>query len=85
MTGEVTLRGRVLRIGGLKEKSIAAHRAGSKVVIIPKENDRDLVDISDIVKKDLKFIPIAHVDEALKIALQKLPKPLKPKSKKSSN
>lgn len=71
MTGEVTLRGRVLRIGGLKEKSIAAHRAGITTVIIPKENERDLVEISDAVKKDLTFIPVEHVDEVLKIALSK--------------
>jgi len=71
MTGEVTLRGRVLRIGGLKEKSIAAQRAGSKVVLIPKDNDRDLPDLPKSVRNHVKFIPIAHVKEALEIALQK--------------
>lgn len=70
MTGEVTLRGRVLRIGGLKEKSIAAHRAGSKIVIIPQENARDLVEIPDSVKKDIQFKPVSHMDDVLKIALK---------------
>lgn len=69
MTGEVTLRGRVLRIGGLKEKSMAALRAGSKTVIIPADNERDLEEVSDLVKKTIKFIPVRTVDEVLKIAL----------------
>lgn len=69
MTGEVTLRGRVLRIGGLKEKAIAAHRAGSKIIIIPQENERDLVKIPDEIKKDLEFRPVSDVKEVLKIAL----------------
>lgn len=71
MTGEVTLRGRVLRIGGLKEKSIAAHSAGCKTVLIPKENERDLVDVPDTVKKAVTFIPVSHVDEVLKLAFAK--------------
>lgn len=71
MTGEVTLRGRVLRIGGLKEKSIAAHRAGCKVVIIPAENERDLVDVPTTVKKEITFKPVSMVDEAIKLALTK--------------
>ncbi|HYD34468.1 MAG TPA: endopeptidase La [Vitreimonas sp.] len=70
MTGEVTLRGRVLRIGGLKEKSIAAHRAGSQIVLIPKDNERDLVEVPDSVKKDITFKPVAHMDEVLKLALK---------------
>lgn len=69
MTGEVTLRGRVLRIGGLKEKSMAALRAGSKLVIIPKGNERDLVDVPDAVKEVVKFHPVENVDEVLKLAL----------------
>lgn len=69
MTGEVTLRGRVLRIGGLKEKSIAAHRAGSKLVIIPKDNERDLVDVPDSVKKVIEFKPVSSMDQVLKLAL----------------
>jgi ATP-dependent Lon protease len=70
MTGEVTLRGRVLRIGGLKEKSIAAHRAGSVKVLIPQDNMRDMDDIPDSVKADINFTPVSHVSEVLKLALQ---------------
>ncbi len=69
MTGEITLRGRVMRIGGLKEKSIAAHQAGCTTIIVPKDNQRDFVEIPDSVKKDITFIPVEHVDEVLKIAL----------------
>lgn len=69
MTGEITLRGRVMRIGGLKEKSIAAHQAGCKIVIIPKENERDLVEIPESVTKDIKFIPVRDIREVLKLAL----------------
>lgn len=70
MTGEVTLRGRVLRIGGLKEKSMAALRAGSKIVIIPADNARDLEEISDKVKAEITFKPVSHVKDVLQIALQ---------------
>lgn len=73
MTGEVTLRGRVLRIGGLKEKSIAAHRAGSKTVLIPKDNMRDLIKLPDTVKKEIVFKPVTHVSEVLMEALTKPP------------
>ncbi len=69
MTGEITLRGRVLEIGGLKEKVIAAHRAGLKTVIIPKENKKDLEDVPKEVLKDLNFIFVLHMDEVLDIAL----------------
>jgi ATP-dependent Lon protease len=74
MTGEVTLRGRVLEIGGLKEKSIAGHRAGLKVIIAPKENKKDLEDIPSQVKKDIKFIFAEEVADVLKIALTSWPK-----------
>jgi ATP-dependent Lon protease len=77
MTGEITLRGRVLRIGGLKEKSIAAHRAGSKTVLIPADNERDLAKIPNSVKKGITFIPVKHVSEVFVIALTKKLKPLK--------
>lgn len=77
MTGEVTLRGRVLRIGGLKEKSIAAHMAGSKIVLIPQDNERDIEKIPDIVKKDITFIPAADVFTVLQTALTQKLKPLK--------
>lgn len=69
MTGEVTLRGRVLRIGGLKEKSIAAMRAGIRQVIIPWDNDRDISEIPEAVKKVIKFTPVKNVDEVLQLAL----------------
>jgi ATP-dependent Lon protease len=71
MTGEVTLTGQVLPIGGLKEKLLAAHRAGIKQVIIPKENEKDLADMPKKIIDDIKIIPIEHADEALKIALSK--------------
>jgi ATP-dependent Lon protease len=71
MTGEITLRGRVLPIGGLKEKLLAALRGGLKTVLIPKENEKDLAEIPDNVKRGLKLIPIGSIDEVLKAALTK--------------
>ncbi|MDC0215502.1 endopeptidase La [Candidatus Pelagibacter sp.] len=71
MTGEVTITGQVLPIGGLKEKLLAAHRAGIKHVLIPKDNEKDLVDIPQKVKDDIKITPVELVDEVLKIALTK--------------
>ncbi len=73
MTGEVTLRGRVMEIGGLKEKVIAAHRAGIKTIVAPKDNEKDMEDIPDKVKKDIKFVFASRLDEALKVTLQKWP------------
>ena len=70
MTGEVTITGQVLQIGGLKEKLLAAHRAGIKHVIIPKDNEKDLVDIPTKVREDIKITPVETVDEVLKIALK---------------
>ena len=69
MTGEITLRGRVLPIGGLKEKSLAAYREGIYTVIMPKENERDIDEISKEVKDKMTFIPVKSMDEVLKIAL----------------
>ncbi|MEX0807949.1 MAG: endopeptidase La [Dongiaceae bacterium] len=69
MTGEITLRGRVLPIGGLKEKLLAAHRAGIKIVLIPADNEKDLADIPDNVKRGLKIVPVASVEDVLKNAL----------------
>jgi len=71
MTGEVTLTGQVLPIGGLKEKLLAAHRAGIKEVIIPKDNEKDLVDMPKKIIDDIKITPVEHADEVLKIALTK--------------
>ena len=71
MTGEVTVTGQILPIGGLKEKLLAAHRAGIKQVLIPKDNEKDLVDIPQKVKDDIKIVPLEIVDEVLKIALTK--------------
>jgi ATP-dependent Lon protease len=74
MTGEITLRGEVLPIGGLKEKLLAAHRGAIKTVIIPRENEKDLVDISDAIKADLNIVPVRWIDEVLEVALTKMPK-----------
>ena len=76
MTGEITLRGRVLPIGGLKEKLLAALRGGIKTVLIPKDNEKDLADIPENVKKELEIIPVETVDEVLKRALTRLPVPI---------
>ena len=78
MTGEVTLRGKVLRIGGLKEKLLAAHRGGIKHVLIPKSNERDLIDIPDNVKQGLSIQPVESIDEVFKAALISQPVALKP-------
>ncbi|UOF90188.1 endopeptidase La [Fodinisporobacter ferrooxydans] len=69
MTGEITLRGRVLAIGGLKEKCLGAHRAGVKKIIIPKENEKDLPEIPDSVRRALTFVPVEHMDQVLEEAL----------------
>ena len=76
MTGEITLRGLVLPIGGLKEKLLAAHRAGIKKVLIPIENKKDLVEVPDSIKKSIEIIPVKNVDEVLKVALTKNLKPV---------
>lgn len=73
MTGEITLRGRVLPIGGLKEKLLAALRGGVKTVIIPEENAKELVEIPDEVKNKLEIVPVSHMDDVLKIALVEMP------------
>jgi len=69
MTGEITLRGRVLPIGGLKEKSLAAHRAGITTIIMPSENEKDLEDVPVQIKDKMKFVPVSHMDEVLAEAL----------------
>lgn len=76
MTGEITLRGQVLPIGGLKEKLLAAHRGGIRTVIIPHDNLKDLKEIPDNIKEDIEIIPAKWIDEVLQVALQYMPKPL---------
>jgi len=76
MTGEITLRGQVLAIGGLKEKLLAAHRGGIKIVVIPEENARDLKEIPENIKADLDIRPVKWIDEVLAIALENPPKPV---------
>jgi ATP-dependent Lon protease len=84
MTGEITLRGRVLPIGGVREKVLAAHRAGLKTVILPEKNMKDLVDLPKTAKAELKFIPVKHLDDVLKIALSSdvVTQPPRPKKQK---
>jgi ATP-dependent Lon protease len=69
MTGEITLRGRVLPIGGLKEKVLAAHRAGIRTVLLPKQNRKDLSEIPSRVRRDLKFVFVERMEEVLPVAL----------------
>jgi ATP-dependent Lon protease len=73
MTGEITLRGQVLAIGGLKEKLLAAHRGGITTVLIPAENERDLKEIPENIKADLDIKPVKWIDEVLNIALERVP------------
>ena len=75
MTGEVTLTGQVLPIGGLKEKLLAAHRAGIKEVLIPKENEKDLIDMPKKIIDDIKITPVEYADQVIKISLTKELKP----------
>jgi ATP-dependent Lon protease len=76
MTGEITLRGEVLPIGGLKEKLLAARRGGIGTVVIPHENERDLQEVPDNIKENLEIKPVKWIDEVLAIALERLPEPL---------
>ena len=80
MTGEITLRGQVLAIGGLKEKLLAAHRGGIKKVLIPEENRRDLREVPDNIKHDLEMIPVQWIDEVLEAALSYMPEALPEKT-----
>ena len=84
MTGEITLRGKVLPIGGLKEKLLAAHRGGMTTVIIPEENSKDLVDIPKAILKKLTIHPVSTIDEVLQLALTEMPKPLPAKIENES-
>jgi ATP-dependent Lon protease len=76
MTGEITLRGRILPVGGLKEKSMAAHRAGIKTILVPQRNKKDMVDIPKKIQRDLNFVFVDQMDGVLPVALA--PEPLKP-------
>ena len=76
MTGEITLRGEVLPIGGLKEKLLAAHRGGIRLVLIPKDNEKDLAEVPETVKKSLDIRPVKWIDEVLNLALERMPSPL---------
>ena len=76
MTGEITLRGEVLPIGGLKEKLLAAHRGGIKLALIPEENVKDLADIPDNIKNSLEIVPVKWIDRVLELALERMPEPL---------
>lgn len=76
MTGEITLRGEVLPIGGLKEKLLAAHRGGIKLVLIPEENVKDLAEIPDNVKNAIEIVPVRWIDKVLELALERKPEPL---------
>jgi ATP-dependent Lon protease len=78
MTGEITLRGRVLPIGGLKSKILAAHLSGARVVILPKKNEKDLRDVPDEVRKKMKLVLVENMDQVLGAALRRKPKPRKP-------
>jgi ATP-dependent Lon protease len=75
MTGEITLRGQVLAIGGLKEKLLAAHRGGIKTVLIPEDNRRDLKEIPETILTDLDIRPVQWIDEVLEVALSEIPEP----------
>ena len=81
MTGEITLRGKVLAIGGLREKSTAAFKNGMKTVLIPEENRADLEKVNDSVKKAIEFIPVSDLDEVLAIALEEKLEPVKKDAK----
>jgi ATP-dependent Lon protease len=80
MTGEITLRGEVLPIGGLKEKLLAAHRGGIKIVLIPEENRKDLAEIPKNILEDLDIRPLKWIDQVLEMALERKPQPLEDKS-----
>ena len=84
MTGEITLRGEVLPIGGLKEKLLAAHRGGIETVLIPKENAKDLTEIPRNIKDKLDIRPVRWIDEVLEVALQHMPSPIDDKSSAAS-
>jgi ATP-dependent Lon protease len=85
MTGEITLRGEVLPIGGLKEKLLAAHRGGITTVLIPSENEKDLTEIPENILSNIEVIPVQWIDEVLEVALQYLPSLAKNEENKQSS
>jgi ATP-dependent Lon protease len=82
MTGEITLRGRVLPVGGIREKVLAAHRSGLRTIILPTRNQKDLIDVPKRARSELKLIPVEHMDQVLEIALAGAPKVSKPRPKR---
>jgi len=82
MTGEITLRGRVLPIGGLKSKILAAHLSGAGAVIMPMKNQKDLIDIPQEIRKQIKLVLVDSMDQVLEAALRRKPKPLQPEPPK---
>jgi ATP-dependent Lon protease len=72
MTGEITLRGRVLPVGGVREKVLAAHRAGITTFVLPRKNLKDLIEVPSDVKHAVRFVPVDHMDEVLPVALQEV-------------
>jgi ATP-dependent Lon protease len=85
MTGEITLRGRVLPIGGLKSKILAAHLSGARIVILPRKNEKDLRDIPEEIRKSIKLILVDSMDQVLEAALRRKPKALAPEPAKVAN
>ena len=84
MTGEITLRGRILPVGGVREKVLAAHRVGLKTILLPQRNKKDLVEISKRARSDLRIIPVDHMDQVIEVAL-KPPRPKKPRPKRTTS
>jgi ATP-dependent Lon protease len=85
MTGEITLRGRVLPVGGVREKVLAAHRVGLKVVVIPKRNFKDLIDIPKRVTNEMNIMPVEHMDQVLELSLAPVPQKARTTRKKRSS
>ncbi|MBC8496756.1 MAG: endopeptidase La, partial [Chloroflexi bacterium] len=84
MTGEITLRGKVMPVGGIKEKVLAAHRAGLKMILLPKRNEDDLEDLPDEVRQAIEFVFLDTVDDAIDAALEPAPKPKKKRTKNAA-